>query len=313
MSEGLTIHRLDSKEYIRIFGRCQTNFFNSPEFAFLNAWKTETVEWLGFYDESGIARAGLICGASGNVTEAPFSAPYSFFTLTKKLSANRWIQLAEALTQERIDYITLPPLCYGENVQKAAAALIGTGWTVEYADTNYHIDLSRDPEKMLSAKARGHLRKALKSGVNVEKLNAASHSDVDRAYSIIKRNRDSRGFALRMSGLEVEETLRLCGGQIYVASVGEQDIASAIIYTVAPGRAQLIYWGDTREHPEVCAMYALATEMTKGLKASGYKIVDLGPSSSHGIVAGGQCDFKESVGGEMSIKLRLRNPHTIIH
>lgn len=311
MSEGLTIRRLDSTEYIRIFGAYHANFFNTPEFALLNRGKTGKVEWLCFYDESGIARAGLICGASGGVIEAPFSAPYAFFTLTKKLSASRWIQLAEALTQERIDYITLPPLCYGENVQKAAVALIATGWTVDYADTNYHIDLSRDPEKMLSAKARGHLRKALKSGVNVEKLNAASRSDVARAYSIIKKNRDSRGYALRMSRREVEETLRLCGGEIYVASTGDVDIASAIVYKVDNGKAQLIYWGDTREYPESCAMYALATEMTKDLKASGYAMVDLGPSSSHGVVAAGQCDFKESVGGEMSIKFRLRNPHGI--
>lgn len=309
MSQGLTIRHLGSGDYAERFGCHTANFFDSPQFALLNSGKTGKVEWLCFFDEKGSSRAGLICGTTEGITETPFSAPYAFFTLTKKLGASRWRQLAEALTEGGVDYITLPPLCYGEEVQKAAAALISAGWTVEYADTNYHIDLTRNPDTLFDSKARGHLRKAMKSGVEIVKLAPDCSTDVERAYGIIERNRESRGYPLRMSLREVTETISLCGGEIYVAHTGDMDIASAIVYKVAPDKAQLIYWGDTREYPELCGMYALAAEMTWDMKASGYKMVDLGPSSSHGTVAAGQCDFKESVGGEMSIKFRLRNPH----
>lgn len=80
---------------------------------------------------------------------------------------------------------------------------------VRCTDLNYHVDLQRiaDYEKIIDRSARKNLHHALNVPFNLIKLNSNDHSDVARAYEVIRRNREERGFPLRMTLEQVWQTV----------------------------------------------------------------------------------------------------------
>lgn len=304
----LRIEELDAEAYSALLRSAIANVFDSVAFARLNESNAhDGVKYLAFFDEKGRARCGLIAGAENDVLKAPFSAPYAFFAGGRDMSLERWAMAVEAL-REYLDgkalRITLPPGCYGqEAVDSAVASLLTAGAEMEYTDYNFHCPLSPgfNADGSFSPKARTHLHRALREGLRVSLTD-----DVARAYSIIAANRAQRGFPLRMTLEQVEATLRLIPGRIFIASHESSDVAAAIIYIVEKGKAQLIYWGDLREYSAIRPMNGLAAAILENLSEEGIDMLDLGPSSSQGIPALGQCAFKLSTGARLTLK------HTLI-
>ena len=113
-------------------------------------------------------------------------------------AAERSLQLA----------VTLQPMVYDETQLSKWTSVLTRKMNVRCTDLNYHVDLQRiaDYEKIIDRSARKNLHHALKESFNLIKLNSNDHSDVARAYEVIRRNREERGFPLRMTLEQVWQT-----------------------------------------------------------------------------------------------------------
>ena len=66
--------------------------------------------------------------------------------------------------------------------------------------------------------------------------------------------------------------------------------------------AQVIYWGNISKYNNYKSINYLAYELIKYYKKEGFDYLDIGPSSECGIPNYGLCDFKDSIGCELSVK-----------
>ena len=154
--------------------------------------------------------------------------------------------------------------------------------------------------------ARKNYHAALSHGFEVEVLDGCSYADVERAYGVIRKNRDAHGYPLRMSLDEVVATAPVVGARFMVMTWRGEDVAAAQVHCVAPGIGQVVYWGDAPGYVEMRPMNYFTMEVARHFRNEGMRILDIGPSSEEGVPSPGLCDFKESIGCMVSPKFRFR-------
>ena len=109
-----------------------------------------------------------------------------------------------------------------------------------------------------------------------------------------------------MTEKEVIETAPVTGSRFMTITLGDEDVAAAMINSTTPDIAQAIYWGDRMTFRPMRPMNLLAAKVFEQCKALGFSAVDLGPSSECGIVSAGLCRFKQSLGCRPTSKRRFR-------
>ena len=66
---------------------------------------------------------------------------------------------------------------------------------------------------------------------------------------MIRRNREERGFPLRMTLEQVWQTVsNVIRADFFMLEHEGEDVAAAQVFHVAEGVAQVVYWGDIREY-----------------------------------------------------------------
>lgn len=305
----MTITEISAGEYESLFS--PLHVYGDVPFTQLNADKAEDVDYLSFAD--GKVRFGIILGKRDGVLRSPFSAPFGGFSqrgvqnLQNMEAAVKQLQTYAAERRLGI-LITLPPLLYDEcQLSKWVSVLIRAGFQPT-VDLNYYFSLSRFPDyqKIIDRSARKNLNRSLKSGFRLLHLDSSNRDDVARAYEVIRRNREERGYPLRMTFEQVWQTVsRVVRADFFVLEHEGDDVAAAQIFHVAPGIAQVIYWGDIRQYSELRPMNYLAYALFKHYYGQGLRILDIGPSTEDGIPNYGLCEFKENTGCEVSLKYRL--------
>ena len=305
----MTLTEKTAEEYEVLFP--PQHVYNGVPFAELNASKTEKLHYIEFADSK--PRFGIILGERGGILRSPFSAPFGGFSQRAVQS----LQNMETAVKLLVDYaaerqkgmmITLPPLLYDESqLSKWVSVLIRAGFS-QTVDLNYYFPLSRFPDyrRIIDRSARNHLNRSLKSGFRLLQLNSASRDDVLRAYDVIRRNREERGYPLRMTFEQVWQTVsHVVKADFFVLEHEANDVAAAQIFYVAPGIAQVIYWGDIREYSDLRPMNYLTYAVFEHYYEQGLKILDIGPSTEDGIPNYGLCEFKEDTGCEVALKYRF--------
>lgn len=290
----MIIVRLIPKEYGRTFSMPQ-HVYNSVKFTGLNVEKVAQVHYLAFCSDEGKPRLGLTVGETAvGQFRAPWSAPFSGFDFNREMSVETMLE-AVALLRAGFNglRLVLPPAPYSPAMNsKTLLALQGSQITYDW---NYHIDLTKDYMSQLGSAAKNKLTQALH-----EALPFIYGEDLlEKAYEIIRQNRHGKGYPLRMSLDAVRETTsHAVKAQFFLLG----DVASAMVYEVAPAIAQVIYWGDVPDHNAKFPMNRLAFELAGYYAARGYRTLDIGPSSEDGVPSPGLCAFKESVGCQISPK-----------
>ena len=131
-----------------------------------------------------------------------------------------------------------------------------------------------------------------------------SYEEKKLAYNIISLNRKSRGFPLRMSWVHIENTIKLIPADFFLLLNADQHIiASSIVFNVSQGIVQIIYWGDNPQFSALKTMNFLAYKIFEFYKQQNYIVIDIGPSTENSVPNYGLCDFKESIGCDISLKL----------
>lgn len=284
--------------------------FNSRGFVELNSDKCREVKHLLLTD-GGKARLGLtlglITGPRGEVWASPWSAPYGGFDYTADVGAGKFVEALNVLKDWASAPLkmTLPPAFHDpRTLPKVQAAWLNMPGATLTTDLNYHYNYSRCPdwEAGLSRETRNKWRAALRRPFGFERLKPTT-DNIGRVYAVIEQNHRACGYPLRMSLEQVTATLRVVRADLFLATLEGRDVASALVYHVAPGVVQVIYWGDTVEARQARPMNYLSWKVMEHYRAAGTRIFDIGPASEAGVPNPGLCEFKEGLGCLPTLKL----------
>jgi hypothetical protein len=147
--------------------------------------------------------------------------------------------------------------------------------------------------------ARKNLKIALANNFSLKI--AASEIEKEIAYNVIRQNREARGFPLRMTWQQVQTSAAVMPADFFlVENEAAIAVAAAIVFHVAPGIVQVIYWGDLPEFANLKTMNFLSFKVFEHYQQLQFKIVDIGPSTEDSIPNYVLCEFKESIGCNIS-------------
>lgn len=292
-------------EYYSVFPAPAT-VFSSRAFVEANASRAQAVRHFIGYDEKDKPRLGIPLGLKGDQWKCPFSAPFGEVACNQPQSLERIYDFISELAQMLAPmplHITLPPAFYAPEELTRATGVLANFAAKAYYDYNYHYELARFPrfEDYFDRAARKNYHRALRQPFVFEQT-----SDIPAAYAVIKANRASHGYPLAMSLEQVLATTSGPGAPVhanfFLLSLQGANVAAAMVYDVAPGIAQVVYWGDAPGYSEMRPMNLLPVKIFEHYYQAGYRILDIGPSSSQGIPSPGLCRFKESLGCSLTLK-----------
>lgn len=305
----MEIVAVDQKEYSRIVIN-PYHIFGSAGFNHVNKTKCDSVHYLLFKDSK--YRLGIIGGIRNNSFLSPFSAPFGGFSFLQEdvrisyideaiILLTAWAK-AQALSALKI---TLPPTIYQESfLAKQINSLYRNGFSIDKTDLNYAYHLASFTQEYPASiwyNARKNLKIALVNNFSFKK--AALNIEKETAYNIIRQNREARGFPLRLTWQQVQTTAAVIPADFFlVENEAAIAVAAAIVFHVAAGIVQVIYWGDLPEYAHLKTMNFLSFKVFEHYQQLQLKIIDIGPSTEDSIPNYGLCEFKESIGCSISCK-----------
>lgn len=278
--------------------------YQSVAFNELNAGKVDRLHFLLIKEENKEEKpiAGIIVGESKGVWRSPFSAPFGGITF---LNTEARIEVIEGVVDCLLNYvfskgmrfeITLPPLFYDKAFYSRFVFSLLHFSAPAYTDINYAFDLqgTADYTSILQREGLRNLKKA-QGFASVFEV-ASTREKQQLAYDLIKQNREAKGYPLKMSFSDLENTMQNIPIQCFLLYVEGEPVASAFIFEVTPKIVQMIYWGDAPNFSVYRPVNLLAYELFHFYKQAGFAYLDIGPSSQEGIANAGLCRFKENIG-----------------
>lgn len=299
----MEIIEVTCEEYSRVIPYPYFIYGLSP-FNILNRDKCEKVHFLLFRE--GKFRLGIVIGVKSNSLFSPFSAPFGGFTFISQEIRIQYIEEAilklsdwASLNEYESVNITLPPDLYENSfISKQINCLWRGGFSINKIELNYAFNLNKFDSsytEIIWRNARKNLNIAKNAGLSI--VLCEEKNDKIRAYDIIKKNREQKGFPLRMEWKEIEETTMIIRSDFFIIQNKHfNDIASAIIFYVSEYVVQVIYWGDLLEYSSLKPMNFLSYKLFEFYKKNGVTFVDIGPSTENSIPNYGLGEFKESIG-----------------
>jgi len=303
----MEICEVDATQYSEVFPK-PYHVFNAAAFNAVNAYKCEQVFYLLFQDTK--VRLGIVFGVRDNKLVSPFSAPFGGFEATSDDVRLQQIDGAlEALTlwAKAKNFIGIkivaPSFFYNPNfLNKVFNCLYRAQFENANIELNYQFPTHKFDENYETTiwyNARKNLKRALKANLTFEKLEPENGQ---LAYQVIAQNRKERGFPLRMTWEQVTETMSVINVDFFLVKKEEEHIGAAVIFHVAEGIVQVVYWGDLPQYSESKTMNFLSYHVFKYYKELGIAMIDIGPSTEDSVPNNGLCEFKESIGCDISIK-----------
>ena len=308
----MKVYEISSKDY-NLKLPADAYIFNASYFHAVNKSKVDKVHYIIGADSK--ERFIFSFGELDKKFLAPFSSPFSNpISLKKNFSVEQaygfvkgFIQYAKSNNAKSID-IYLPPSIYDfEFDSKFSNCLVNNGFKIEFLDINYSfllnsINVSNYIET-IEHNARKNLKKSIDS--NLEFYKCELDSDKKLAYSVIEKNRKSRGFPLRMTYNQIETTNNVVNINYFLVKKDNQAIASAIVYDVCSDIALVVYWGNLVEYEEFRPINFLSYNLIQYYINNEYRILDIGISTEYGVPNYGLCNFKESIGCIASTKSKF--------
>ncbi|MGL4993322.1 MAG: hypothetical protein ACRC6R_04215 [Bacteroidales bacterium] len=299
-----------SEEYSQLF-LSSTIVFNTPSFAQINQSKCQRLHYLLFKDSK--LRLGLILGEKQESLYCPFSSPFGCFEQADKGFINlEIVDQALSLLKEYASNqgkrltITLPPVNYDRDlISKMVSSFSRLGFIQESVDLSYYIPTC-DPQsyrERLKRNARKNLSRSESSDLSF--IVAQSDSEKVLAYDVIKHNRQSKGYPLRMSYEDIIMTSSVVRINFFLIMRASEAIASAIVFDVTDRISQVVYWGNIESYSDMRPMNFLAIKLVEHYHYRGVDILDIGPSTEDGLPNYGLCEFKSSIGCESDLKFKF--------
>lgn len=307
----MEVLKVSSEEYLEVIPHPYFAF-GSVEFNRLNKTKCEELVFLLFKESR--YRLGIIGGIIDGHFYSPFSAPFGGFSLVSGDVRLQYIDDAIRLLKVWIRdqglyaaTIILPPYIYDHKfIAKQINCLWRSGFKVSVIDLNFSFDLCHFddmyPERIWY-NAKKNLRIAFTSDLMFVK--STCREDDLLAYEIIRKNREGRGYPLKLSWDNVDDTSKIIAVDFFIVRNTQLAIASAIVFHISESVVQVVYWGDLGEYSNLKPMNFLSYKILDYYKNLGIKTVDIGPASEKSVPNYGLAEFKESIGCKIEPKFTL--------
>lgn len=287
--------------------------FCTREFLELNRPKVDNVHYLVVKDKKN--RLAFAIGEKDGIWKAPYSAPFSTIIMLQKSVdleyywefINQLNKYAKNKGAKQINIFLAPDIYGSQNNAKILNALLGNGYKIEFQELNFSINLNdinlEDYKASIHRNARKNLNIALNSELELYKCETID--DKKDAYNVISINRASKGYPLRMTLEQVMDTIELVKHDFFLVKHAGEAIAAAVIFYVNDKIVQVIYWGDIPNVGEYKPINFLSYKLIEYYKDRGILHIDIGPSTENGVPNFGLCNFKESIGCEVSSKYKF--------
>lgn len=222
--------------------------------------------------------------------------------------------MAFAMTAPREVRVAMKPPHWSPNEAAVTVALLAAGFRVERADLNQWIDLMvfAPGEGVMIDQYVASLKHAARRAHEVSRERWAPIGSYDewcwrQGWAVLERNRAGKG---RVLSFDYDYLTRLraafpeCVRMIRAVDVlGGQCGAAAIVYRVGKGRDMVQAWGSEPGLTNPSPMNALAAGVVAHSIATGARTLDLGISSSNGVIDAGLARFKRSVGAQSEVRM----------
>lgn len=277
----------------------------------LNGFKVDKT--IAFWFGAPKGKACLIGGIKDNRLLFPYSSPFAMIEVFK---GDKNEELEEYLNE--IDSfcadnsikearLILPPMIYDEtSITKWLAALSREGFLVDEVGLNFHIEIGSENDylKKLQRNGKKNLKNALSRDYKMHLCLTEEEKKI--AYDIIQKNRDSKGYYLSMSWDDVRKTISNVEHDFHILTIDDQDIAAAIVFKVTDDIWQVVYWGEIPGREFDRPMNYLPYALHEFYAGRGIRILDIGPSMWEGKPNYGLCNYKESIGCDVSSRFIMR-------
>ncbi len=308
----MEIFEVEPSEYGKVISN-PYHEFGSASFNDLNTNKCEKIFYLLFKEKK--FRLGIIGGIRNKCFHSPFSAPFGGYTYIAESIRIQYIEeaiqtLKTWAAKKKLSsiMITTPPILYNYSfIAKQLNCLWREGFEIANIDLNFSFNLKfldQEYQEYIWYNARKNLKIAITSELKF--IKCMTDKEKMLAYEIIDKNRENRGYPLRMTWQEVSDTIRIIPADVFIINDKfETPIASALVFHVSKETVQVIYWGDIPGFSEIKPMNYLAYKVFEYYKSINKKNVDVGPSTENSIPNYGLCEFKESIGCFITPKYTL--------
>lgn len=305
----MKVERISGKEYAEEFHSC--NVFMSVVFSELNRHKVDDIHYLVFSDNK--TRLGITLGERNDGLFSPFSAPFGGFCCNSDQRMEVYDEASVMLKSygcglgKSIE-IALPPTCYGESVVSKQLSSLSRAGYIKWFDLNCYFPTSSflDYVGVIHRNARKNLMNGMKNDFIFKHIPSTDLEGVKAAYEVIRLNREEHGYNLRMSLGDVMSTINVVPADFFLLSYNGVDVASAMVYRLAPKICQVIYWGNIGAYSNLRPMNVLAYRLFEYYSKLDIDIIDIGPSSIDGVPDYGLLEFKESIGCSVCSKYWLK-------
>jgi hypothetical protein len=234
-----------------------------------------------------------------SLSASPFGSVYGNEFCTTEILTYFVADVKRLLIQEGIQSIGIKhyPACYDQSMHdKVLDALLANGFEITCTEYNQYLPLHHASKKEVFDHSKLHLiKKCKEAGFTVS---VASSFEADQWYEIIVRARKLRGHPMTID-LENLRTLNKGNEECYhffEVKDGDKIIACAIGLQVTPDVMYYYLAADEEAYRNYSPMAFLLDSMYSFALEKGIKVLDMGISSSNGVLNEGLRWFKKSFG-----------------
>ena len=106
---------------------------------------------------------------------------------------------------------------------------------------------------------------------------------------------------------QIQETVKVIKADFFIVQqAAGKAIAAAMVFHVAEKIVQVVYWGDLPDFAHLKTMNFLSYKVFEYYKSKEIRIIDIGPSTENSIPNFGLCEFKESIGCDITSKFSFK-------
>lgn len=183
--------------------------------------------------------------------------------------------------------------------------LIRKGFKIKNHEINYHIRINNNSFiDRINYAERKRLKKCIKNQYSFKTLNL---NDIEDAYEIIKKNRDSKNYKMSMSLANLKNTINIFNNRFKIFGVFDKSnlIASSVCIEIEPNVLYVFYWADSIDYINNSPITILASGLYEYCQHNDYNILDIGTATIDSEPNYGLISFKKNLGFEESIKFTL--------
>jgi hypothetical protein len=175
------------------------------------------------------------------------------------------------------------------------------GDTKEVVDLNQHIMVSDWDIRSMSKGNQKKLRQCVSVKMN---LKTATADDISDCYDVLSRNRQAIGAQVSMTLSEMQDAMTNFPSvyEIKYIELRNEIAAMCLIVNIAPAVRYVLYWADNLTFRNYSPITLLCEKLVEQSLIDGIQILDLGISSSEGLLNEGLHRFKQNLGAVASPK-----------